>query len=201
MAYQIKNTTIRIIQELYNNENSNKAVLASLRGAANLTSLRAVLVWPILLANMDSEYLSKDGSPTHAEIAVFVSARLFAIHQQGKTHLVYGNASSKPVPEGLPVFTALSEMRNHQLANVALDRRVGQLLATTNLASVINSLTHLISIIKARNGDARIDYAALAEDLYWFQANFEQANQVRLRWGQAYYHSTIQQSERTEKND
>ena len=66
-------------------------------------------------------------------------------------------------------------------------------MATSNVASMIQSLSHLVSILKATNPTIRIDYALLAQDLYDAQFGVDVANQVHLRWGQQYYWSTKNQ--------
>jgi len=78
-------------------------------------------------------------------------------------------------------------MRKNEDTRVALDRRVQPLLATTNAASVINGLSHLVSILKANGSAQKIDYAHLAQDLYGLQGSYERANRVRLIWGQQYF--------------
>lgn len=187
MTYEIESATAKIINTLYRDGNPNKAVLASLRSAATMTSQRGQAVWPIMMANLDQKYLSRTGVPTRAENAVYAAIRFYAIHQQGKeSQSVYGPANGEQA-EGVQLFTALANLRKREEVRVALDRRVQPLLATTNADSVINSLSHLVQILKADNWQQKIDYARLAQDLYGLQANYEQATRVRLRWGQQYF--------------
>mgnify|MGYP003362117043 FL=1 len=186
MTYEIEKTTSWIISDLYRGGNPNKAVLSSLRNAATMESQRAQAVWPIMMARLDARYLSRNGTPTSAETAVYAALRFYAIHQQGKEQSVYGSAGGED-PEGQQLFEALGKMRRNEETRVALDRRVQPLLATTNAASVINGLSHLVSILKANNGTQKIDYAHLAQDLYGLQGSYERANRVRLIWGQQYF--------------
>lgn len=190
MAYEIEQITNKIIlRELYQNGHPNKAVLAGLRNAATMTSQRAQIVWPLLMPYLNDQQLSRDGTPTYAETAIYTAIRFYAIHQQGTEASVYGAAGGDKA-DGRQFFSALAVMRGNADTRVALDRRVQPLLATTNVASVINSLSHLVSILKANSRTQKIDYAWLAQDLYNLQLSYEQANRVRLRWGQQYFRAT-----------
>jgi len=186
MSQQIKEITSRIILGLYRKGHPDKAVLASLRNAPTITSPRAQQVWPILMANLDQNQLSRDGVPTREEVAVYTAIRFYAIHQQGREPEVYAPSKGEDA-KGTPFFTALAKLRGNEELRTAMDRRVQPLLATTNAAGVINGLTHLVSILKANSPAVKIDYAWLAQNLYGLQGSYEQANRVRLRWGQQYF--------------
>jgi len=196
MAYEVEKITDKIIRTLFNNGNPNRAILASARTAASITSPRAQAVWPMILANLEPKMLSRSGKPTRAQVAIYAAIRFYAVHQQAQTQSVYGPSFGE-TPEGLSLFDALAELRQNEETRTALDRRVQPLLGTTNVASVINSLGHLVAILKAKNKELKIDYARLAQDLYWFQAGYEQANRVRLVWGQQYFR-VIQQTPNSE---
>ncbi|KRL04350.1 type I-E CRISPR-associated protein Cse2/CasB [Liquorilactobacillus oeni] len=187
MPYKIQNAAIRIIQKLYGNGSLDKAVLASARSGATINSQRAQRVWPIMMANLDDNMLSKTGKPTYAEIAIYAAIHFYAIYQQGKETIVYGSAGPAEGADGLQLFQALANLRKRDETRVALDRRVQAILGTTNINSVINGITHLIEILKANPNLPKIDFAKLAENLYWFQLSYEYANNVRLLWGQQYF--------------
>ncbi|BDR60579.1 type I-E CRISPR-associated protein Cse2/CasB [Lactobacillus xylocopicola] len=195
--------TSSMIMQMHESGNY-RGVLASMRGAASFASPKAQAVWPIMMETLETDMLSKNGKPSYAEKAIYAALRIYAIHQQGKDELVYGHIqrknklnakaadkveadSTKKQEAGSDFFTALAELRKNENLEVALDRRVRQTLATTDVNSVINSLNHLIGIIKANNSRVKIDYGKLAEDLYRFQMSYESANKVRLDWGQKYY--------------
>ena len=181
----ITSTTRRLIRTLYGDGQPNKAVLASLRTAYELSSPQAQPVWPLLLGNLDTNDLSRNGRPTHAETAIYTALHLYALHQQGHDAIVDGAAYGDDAT-GRTLFGVLAQLRQRPDSQVALDRRIQPLLASTNFKSVVNALTHIVSIIKGQTSTP-IDYAALAQDFYWFQASYESANRVRLRWGEAYY--------------
>lgn len=177
---------------MYRNGNINKAVLASARHAVSMVSPQAQSVWPIMMAELQKPMLSQNGEPTYAEIATYAAVRLYAIHQQSTDTCVYSpsfNQYNNEKSEGISLFAALASLRQSDDARAALDRRVQLLLATTNVNSVINSLTHLVAILKVSQRTCKIDYARLADDLFHFQMSYEQANRVRLNWGRQYFYS------------
>ena len=187
MLYKIKETTAQIITELYRDGQPDKALLASLRNAPTIASQHAQAVWPLLMAKLNESQLSQSGVPTRAEVAVYTAIRFYAIHQQANhTQSVYASAYGHGA-EGETFFAALARLRGIESLRKAMDRRVQPLFATTNAAGIINELSHLVSILKANGGSQKVDYAWLAQDLYGLQGSYEQASQVRLRWGQQYF--------------
>lgn len=208
MAKTITSSVDQMLQQLYDHGNPDKAVLASARHAVSLESLQAQAVWPVIMAGIETPAmfsetfapkLSRTGEPTYAETAAFAAVRLYAIHQQGTDICVYERAYGDEA-EGTLFFKALAQLRLNENIQVALDRRVKALLATTNVTSVINSLTHLVSILKASQRNQQIDYARLAGDLFHFQFSYESANQVRLTWGRQYYSNVESSQTKGEKN-
>lgn len=176
---------MRIIERLYNNGDLDKATLAGLRGAVTITSPKAQKVWPVIMNYLPKEYLSKNGKPTTGEIAVYAAVRFYAIFQQGQDRFVYEVSGEQA--EGENLFTALAALRKVEEIKKPLDHRVQALLATTNIDSVINSLTHLVEILKGKDKTKKIDYPQLAQNLYKFQMNYHCANEVRLAWGEQYF--------------
>ena len=197
IATEMTKSTAGIIKELFGHGNLNKAVLAGGRSASTIASPRAQKVWPFIIERLvkieqdmelkHEKLLSADGKPTKAEISMYTAIRLYAIHQQGREPFASGASYKAESADGLTLFAALANLRRDETTRAALDRRVQALLGTTNVNSVINSITHLVEILKASTPNQKIDYPRLASDLYLFQTGFRQANQVRLAWGQQYY--------------
>ncbi|KRL00525.1 crispr-associated protein [Liquorilactobacillus capillatus DSM 19910] len=156
-----------------------------------MASPQAQSVWPVMMAELQKPMLSQNGEPTYAEIATYAVVRLYAIHQQSIDTCVYSPSVNQynEKSEGVSLFVALAGLRQNEDVKVALDRRVQPLLATTNVNSVINSLTHLVAILKGSQRTCKVDYARLANDLFQFQISYEQANRVRLNWGRQYFYS------------
>lgn len=192
MANEIAVTTAKIINKLYGNGNPDKAVLASLRATDTIDSKRAQAVWPVMFSEMSKEDISNDqtGRPTYAETAIYTALRCYAIHQQAVEDSVYAQSFSKDKtkkPEGVTFFSALARLRTNDETRVALDRRMQALLASRNLANTVKSITQLTRILKANNRTLKVDYAQLAQDLFFFETSFKMANRICLKWGQQYY--------------
>ncbi|WP_282802295.1 type I-E CRISPR-associated protein Cse2/CasB [Secundilactobacillus kimchicus] len=200
---RIANKTRQIIHVLYNSGNINKAGLAYLRQSKSMTSPKAMMVLPDFMRFMDADMISQSGELTRAEVAVFTAVRLYAFHQQSKDVSVYGpvntNTNDSEEPLGKQIFTVLRELRKNLKTRQALDGRVQQILGATNIASVNNSLNQLIRIIKSADLSIPIDYGLLARDLFDFQMSYEQANRVRLRWGQQYFKNIV--DDQTDNNE
>lgn len=198
MAFEIEKATERIICQLYNNGDTDKASLSALRSAATIDGYRAQKVWPVFLSNLDEQWLSKNGKATREESAIFAAVRMYALHQQASDACVFSrrNYSDKKDEKkkdvekiGRELFEALNWLKQGTDSHEALDRRVQALLGTNNYNAVIDQLVHLMQIIKSKKTGIQIDYARLAGDLYKFQFGYRQANEVRLRWGEQYYHA------------
>lgn len=200
MSFEIGKVTRGIIGRLYADGNLNRAVLASLRGAATINSPKAQPVWPIIFAALDRKYLSEDGTPTHAEVAIFAALRLFAIQQQGRETPVY-LMKKDASDSNLNFFSRLAKLRGTAESSDALDRRFQTLVSATTVDSVIHSLVSLGNIVKSNDKTGTIDFPRLAEDLYWFQANFEYANRIKLSWGEKYYRTENSQQKAEEITD
>lgn len=203
MRFEIGKLTIRIISQLYTGDDVNRTILASLRGAASLESPKAQAIWPLMLAALNRNQLSRDGTPTPTEIAVYAALRLYAIQQQGRDAPVYELKKKDELGSNINLFAKLAGMRANSDRREALDRRFQMLVSATTIDGVIHSLVSLVNIVRSDDKSVTIDYPRLAEDLYWFQMNFEQSNRVKLSWGQEYYRvvNQGQKVEETTNND
>lgn len=199
MTYEIEKTTERIISQLYNHgaQDMDKAALSALRSSSSIDSYRAQKIWSVFLSNLDEKWLSRTGKATGAEKAIFASIRMYALHQQTLDYCVFArkqffSSAGANTESGLELFEVLDYLRQDEKIREALDRRIQALLGTINFSSAVDQLVHLIQIIKGKlkkeKYAIRIDYACLAGNLYKFQMGYRQANEVRLRWGEQYYH-------------
>ncbi|MDF9445406.1 type I-E CRISPR-associated protein Cse2/CasB, partial [Limosilactobacillus mucosae] len=139
MANEIAKVTAQIIYSLYNNGNLDKAVLASLRHAVTIKDHRAENVWPIMFSKMAASGISSDpqGRETRQETAIYTALRCFAIYQQGLTQLSYASSNQVSAEDkGQQLFVALADLRKNQDKQAALDRRIQNLLSSTNIDSV-----------------------------------------------------------------
>lgn len=197
MSNEVKNKTTNIINKLWNYGKPNKAALAGLRSSQSINSRQAVVVWPLLLEEMDRHDLSNDGKPNPEEIAIFTALRCFAIYQRGIDNRLLVSSSYDS-----ELMHVLSHLRQDEQLQSALDRRIQTVLITSNIDSVINSLTRLVSILKAKGNGTPVDFAKLAQDLYDFQFRYgtmSGARRIALRWGRQYYWNNTKHNESKEK--
>ncbi len=179
MSNEIYKVTASIIFQLGNRLelSDTKAVLSRLRNSVGRDISETVAIWPLFFENVPHEYLSTSGRPSFEENAILASLQLYALHQQGKSDLMHEASGDN-------VGKALHSIRDPN--STALDRRFNVLITASSFKELINHLRHLISILKQKT-ETKIDYAKLAEDLFWYQVSHEYANHMRMRWGQDYY--------------
>lgn len=203
MTNRIRNTTAQIIYRLWENDSPNKAALAALRNSKTLLSRNASKIWPLFLSTMDKKDLSQTGSLTIGEQAIFAALHCYALYQQGKTvnlnaAVDYKNDAKQD--SGQNLFAALAYLRADESSRKAIDRRVQAVFESTNIASVTNSISHLVSILHSSSFQGKIDFAQLSQDLYYFQLSSENARRICLKWGQQYY-SISTENENQEKGE
>lgn len=188
MDYRIADITKKIIIELYNDDSQNKAILANLRVATSIEDKHAEQAWPLMFKYMTDKDLSIDGHPSYAENAIFTALRCYAILQQGQEKIVFVSKSKdKKDDEGIEFFEALNQIRDINTQN-SLDRRVNAVLSTTNITNATNLIVQLEKLLKSKKKEnIQIDFAKLAQDLFFFQVGYDQARKTSLIWGQQYY--------------
>ena len=93
----VQNTTNNIIKKLHERQGNDKAALAALRHSSSILSKQASVVWPLIFAYGSKEkhdhnknqtndvpkILSKNGTPTSEENAIFTALRCYAVFEQG----------------------------------------------------------------------------------------------------------------------
>lgn len=184
-SYRIQMIANQIIETLWNDGQPNRAALSGLRNAKTIGDHQAVPALPILLGYMPKDELSQTGKPTRGEIAVFTAVKAYALYQQGKSGGILNKDS------GTPVISALSKLKaNDPTLQKPLDRRMENLLSTTQLGSIQNQLLRIVLILRNRGDDQPLAFSQLARDLYDFQTHvgaYNGAQHVILRWSQQYY--------------
>lgn len=162
---------------------SAKAYLASLRQSVGRDVHLAAGVFPLIFSNIPEEHLGKSGEPTAGERSIILALQLYAVHQQGSGQSVNypGNSDLAKMVDNIGAsFRSLRATEDSQ----AVDRRFNAMITATDFNELANHLRHLIKLVKART-EAKINYAQLAQDLFWFQLGYESS--IRLKWSRAYY--------------
>lgn len=161
---------------------STKALLANLRQSINSESNLAAGVFPFVFANIPDEFLGETGEFTVAERSILSALQLYALHQQAKEQCVDAERASEGAGAWDNVGVSLRALRVGDSQSV--DRRFNAMLTAANFSELVTHLRHLIKLLRSRT-KAKVDYAQLAEDLYWFQMG--QQGSIRLKWSRAYY--------------
>jgi CRISPR system Cascade subunit CasB len=178
-GFSVGEVTNRIIQKTENLYSSQKAaVLANLRNSIGKSLTDAEDVWPILFENLPKEYLSREGSETQEEKAIFTTLQLYALCMQGASDSVKSDNSYKGT-----VGKSLGSGRDMN-NSVALDRRFNVLITAGTFSELTYHLRQMIRIVKSK-GRMTINFPRLAEDLFWFQRGNQK--KICLRWAQEYY--------------
>ena len=71
------------------------------------------------------------------------------------------------------------------LLSTAVDRRFNIMITSSTFEELIYHLRHLLTLLKTKSSETKINYARLAEDLYWFLKDYQES--VRLNWARQYY--------------
>lgn len=178
MTDTVFNVTGRIIMRLANTTqtSSGKATLARLRQSIGKNIAQTVEVWPEVFSELPESFLSRTGEPTREEKAIFSSLQFYALHQQAKSESVNSLNKTDNIGQSLKSLRSKDDSK-------AIDCRFNAMVTSSTFEELSNHLRHLIKLLKKSN--AKISYAQLADDLFWYQNGFE--DRVKLRWGQSYY--------------
>lgn len=166
---------------------SGKAILANLRNSIGRSLSDTVDVWPIVFEFIPEHFLSDRGNLTAEEKAILYTLQLYAVHQQGLDHSVNDFENNyKKIGQSLARLRTVDDSR-------AVDRRFNALITSTDFDELINHLRQMVKLLKSNYKDVKINYPALARDLYWFQRGYDE--KVRLTWGKSYYRGKRQNEE------
>ncbi|MCI9488203.1 MAG: type I-E CRISPR-associated protein Cse2/CasB [Lachnospiraceae bacterium] len=170
----------------------SKAQLAKLRRGAGKKPGELPELWGMFLKDMPEELLGRNGNPSYAEWAIYTALTLFALHQQGHSEPV--NREGGENRFGRAVRKLVQNEENEE--------NIRRKLSIVAGADDMEELSyHLRAVVKLLgNSEVKLDYADLAEDLYWFQHE-NQTDRVRLKWGQDFYRSFKTDDGRKEEKD
>ena len=59
------------------------------------------------------------------------------------------------------------------------------MITASTFEELVYHLRHLITLLKSKSPETKVDYARLSEDLYWFLRDYQE--RVRLSWARDYY--------------
>lgn len=186
--------TVRILRKLDNTrENpSTKAIFANIRNSINKDSSVNMDALAFVFQNIPEEFLGYNKNLNDYEKAILTAVQMYTLHQQAKVESVL-NLDYKEGERRQNIGDALSSLRSDD--SKAIDRRFNAMITSSNFEELSHYLRQMIKLLKAKS-DAKVDYASLADDLYWFLKN--QREGLKIKWSRSYY--KLNKKERDDKN-
>ena len=168
---------------------STKALLANMRNSADKDISNNVDTLAYVFSNLSYGEDDRYGELSYMEQAIFTAIQMYAIHQQSNVESVlkFGNEDENESREKKKKYKAnigdaLATLRSDE--SESIDKRFNAMITATNFNKLSYHLRQMIKILKSKS-EAKVDYAKLAEDLYWFMIGRKE--EVRLSWARAYY--------------
>lgn len=166
------------------NSPSTKAFLAKIRNSVDKDLLHNIDLLSCIFSSVSYDSGELYGELTNKEQAIFMALQLYAIHQQSSYESVMKTERDYDEKQKYKdnIGDALSTLRSEE--NESIDKRFNAMITATNFNKLSYHLRQMIKILKSKS-DAKVDYAKLAEDLYWFMIGRKE--EVRLSWARSYY--------------
>ena len=166
---------------------STKALLANMRNSADKDISNNVDALAYVFSNLSYGEDDRGGELSFMEQAIFTAIQMYAIHQQSNVESVlkFGNNDENESREKkykANIGDALATLRSDE--SESIDKRFNAMITATNFNKLSYHLRQMIKILKSKS-EAKVDYAKLAEDLYWFMIGRKE--EVRLSWARSYY--------------
>lgn len=170
---------------------SGKATMAAIRNSIGKPLSETIEIWPLVFENLPEEFLSATGRVTDQEKSILTALQFYALHQQGKNE----DVSNLKTDKWDNIGTSLSNLR--QQDSVSMDRRFNAMITSSSYEELIQHLRQLIKLLKSKT-QAKVNYAKLADDLFWFLRGSQE--NVRIRWAQSYYRYNSKNNEGENEN-
>ena len=155
-----------------------KARLARLRHGAGKTPGELPELWGEFLRDLPESLLGRNGEPSYAEWAIYLSLTLYAIHQQGNKNIVHSKGEGLGKAASKLMDNDTDDERERVL------RRFGPAVTAKDMTELSHHLRCLIQLIGSKG--ISLDYEQLAEDICSFQRESKR-KKVQLKWGQDFY--------------
>lgn len=179
----VYNVTAKILRKIDQTKDtsSTRALFANIRNSINKSSSNNLDALAFVFNNMPEEYIGFGKELSDYEQAILTAIQMYALHQQSNEKSVLKieyNEGEKRQNLG----DALSTLRGSD--NKSIDRRFNAMILSSNYLQLQNHLRQFIKLLKAKS-DAKVDYASVADDLFWFLKN--QKDGVKIKWTRSYY--------------
>lgn len=183
----IYGVTYNILNQIVNDLDSSatKATLANLRNSISKPYSQTIGVFSTFYKYLPDSFISEYGDLSYKEKAIITSLQIFAVHQQGNSQSVLLEADDENKYKNIGY--ALKVLRTDENAK-STDRRFNAMISADTFEEFTFHLRQLISLLKSRS-DQKVNYAKLAQDLYYFQIPSMREN-TKLSWAKEYYKFT-----------
>ena len=177
--------TARILRSLDSTRDkpSTKAIFANIRNSINKDSSVNMDALAFVFQKIPDEFLGFNKNLNDYEKAILTSIQMYALHQQAKADSVL-KFDYKEGERRQNLGDSLNSMRKNNDEDKAIDRRFNAMITSSNFDELSHHLRQMIKLLKAKS-DAKVDYASLADDLYWFLKN--QGEGLKIKWSRSYY--------------
>ena len=177
--------TARILRSLDNTRDkpSTRAIFANIRNSINKDSSVNMDALAFVFQNIPDEFLGFNKNLNDYEKAILTAVQMYALHQQANTNTVL-KLDYEEGERRQNLGDSLKTARDKEDDTKALDRRFNAMITSSNFEELSHHLRQMIKLLKAKS-DAKVDYASLADDLYWFLKN--QREGLKIKWSRSYY--------------
>ena len=177
--------TARILRTLDNTRDkpSTKAIFANIRNSINKDSSVNMDALAYVFKNIPEEFLGYNKNLNDYEKAILTAVQMYSLHQQANTNTVL-KLDYEDGERRQNLGDALATMRKNEDDSKAIDRRFNAMITSSNFEELSHHLRQMIKLLKSKS-DAKVDYASLADDLYWFLKN--QREGLKIKWSRSYY--------------
>lgn len=176
---------------------ATKATLSNLRSSISKPYSQTIEIFSILYKYLPDSFISEYGDLSYQEKAIITTLQIFSIHQQGNSQSVFLEADDENKYKNIGY--ALKVLRTDENAK-STDRRFNAMISTDTFEDLTFHLRQLVSLLKSRS-DQKVNYAKLAQDLYYFQIPSMREN-IKLSWAKEYYRFNNQEkNNKGEEND
>ena len=181
-----------------------KAVLANLRNSIGKPYSETIKIWSIVFkGDSANEFLGSEIKLKNGGKVILTTLQLYALHQQGIRESVFTEYESEKEGKsenktrrgniGYPLKQLRKDNPSEEY-NKSIDRRFNTMVTSETFDNLCYHLRHLIKILKSKCPNEKVNYAKLAEDLYWFSIGYEE--NVRLEWAREYYRENFKRDEK-----
>lgn len=174
-------TRILRILDSTRNDSRTRALLANIRNSINKDNSKNIDALAFIFQNLSKEFIGSSKELNDYEKAILTAVQMYALHQQSNAESVV-KLDYEDGERRQNLGDALSSLRTEE--SKSIDVRFNTLVTARNFTQLQNHLRQMIKILKTKS-DAKVDYASLADDLYWFLRS--QKDGVKIKWARSYY--------------